>query len=68
MTGETSNYQAVPQRLLYSVAEAKQLLGGISQTTFYELLKNGDLAVVRIGRRTYVAADELARLAREGAR
>jgi excisionase family DNA binding protein len=48
----------IPRRLL-TVAEATRDLGGISRTTFYELVKAGDVSTVKIGRRTFVAASEL---------
>jgi excisionase family DNA binding protein len=46
-------------RRLYKVPEARQQLGSISQTTFYQLVKAGELSIVKIGRRTFVAASEL---------
>ena len=53
-----SPQQPAPRRL-YTVAEARQQFGGISQTTFYGLVKSGELSTVKIGRRTFVAASEL---------
>ncbi len=47
------------RRLLISVAGARKELGGISNTTFYELVKAGDLPTIKIGRRTFVATSEL---------
>jgi excisionase family DNA binding protein len=47
------------RRRLITVVEARNQLGGISRTTFYELVKAGELATVKIGRRTFVAASEL---------
>jgi excisionase family DNA binding protein len=43
-------------RELYSVEEARSLLGGISRVTIYELLNNGELASVTIGRRRFIPA------------
>jgi hypothetical protein len=40
------------EALLVSVTETRRLLGGISRTTFYELIKAGYLKPVKIGRRT----------------
>jgi len=34
-------------------------LGGISPTTFYTLVKEGELSLVKIGRRSFVQAEEL---------
>jgi excisionase family DNA binding protein len=50
--------QPAPRRL-YTVAEARQQLDGISQTTFYELVNARELSTIKIGRRTFVAASEL---------
>jgi excisionase family DNA binding protein len=41
------------------VKEARQHLGGISPTTFYALVKEGELSLVKIGRRSFVRAKEL---------
>ncbi len=46
-------------RLLMAVKEARQQLGGISPTTFYALVKEGGLSLVKIGRRSFVQAQEL---------
>jgi excisionase family DNA binding protein len=43
-------------RELYSVEEARFLLGGISRATIYELLNNGELSSVVIGRRRFIPA------------
>jgi excisionase family DNA binding protein len=48
-----------PRQRLITIAEARQELGGISPTTFYQLVKDGELRVVKIGRRTFVAVSEL---------
>jgi excisionase family DNA binding protein len=37
--------------------EARQQLGGISPTTFYALVKEGELPLVKIGRRSFVHAE-----------
>src|ERR1700731_1896688 len=47
------------ERRLISVAEARAWLGGISPTTFYSLVKEGELAVVKIGSRSFVRAEDL---------
>lgn len=43
-------------RELYSVEEARFLLGGISRATLYELLNAGELETVTIGRRRLIPA------------
>jgi excisionase family DNA binding protein len=43
-------------RELYSIQEAKSLLGGISNQTIYKLLNSGELESVVIGRRRFVSA------------
>lgn len=45
---------ALPERLLYPLPEAQQRLGGISRTTLYGLIGRGDLAVVKIGNRSFI--------------
>lgn len=39
-------------RKLISVYDARLLLGGIGRTKLYELIGNGDLQTVKLGRRT----------------
>jgi len=46
-------------RHLMPVKEARHQLGGISPTTFYALVKEGGLSLVKIGRRSFVRAEEL---------
>jgi hypothetical protein len=46
------------------VKEARQQLGGISPTTFYALVKEGELSLVKIGGRSFVHAEELGDLLR----
>jgi excisionase family DNA binding protein len=40
--------------LLLSIAEAQQQLGGTGRTTIYKLIGQGDLAAVKVGRRTFI--------------
>jgi excisionase family DNA binding protein len=47
------------ERRLISVAEARAWLGGISPTTFYALVKQGELSLFKIGSRSFVHAEEL---------
>ena len=48
-------------RLLYPVPEARERLGGISHTTFYQLVGLGQLRLTKIGRRSFVSRAELER-------
>jgi excisionase family DNA binding protein len=48
------------KRELYSIEEARKLLGGIARNTIYQLLRNGDLSSVEIGRRRVVSATAIA--------
>lgn len=47
-------------RVLYSINEARALLGGISQTTLYALLRTSELASVVIGCRRFNSKDSIA--------
>jgi len=40
----------------HSVEEAREQLGGISRNTIYDLLRNGELASVQIGRSRFISA------------
>jgi excisionase family DNA binding protein len=46
-------------RHLLPVTEARHQLGGISPTTFYALVNEGELSLVKIGRRSFVHAEDL---------
>jgi hypothetical protein len=48
-----------PERMLYPISEVRQKLGGISPTTFYQLVADEQIAVVKIGRRSFVTAADL---------
>lgn len=50
-----------PERKMYPVEETRDKIGGISHTTFYELVKAGRIRTVKLGRRTFVMADEIDR-------
>ena len=50
--GELSMYS----KDLYSIEEARELLGGISRNSIYHLLRDGKLASVPIGRRRFISA------------
>ena len=47
---------------LYSIQEARKLLGGISRNTIYQLLRSGELASVIIGCRRFISAAAIAEL------
>ena len=49
-------------RLLHPVPEARRLLGGISHTFFYELVRSGQLTLTKLGSRSFVTHSELERL------
>ena len=62
---------AAPKRLLHPIPEVRSQLGGICHSNFYEIVKRGDLELVKIGRRSFVTDEALlayvARLADRGA-
>lgn len=47
--------------LLVSVPEARHELGDLGNSKFYELVKQGEIKTVKIGKRTFVARSELER-------
>ena len=49
-------------RALYSIQEARKLLGGISRNTIYRLLRTGELASVVIGCRRFISPAAIADL------
>lgn len=51
-------------RLLHPIPEASEVLGGMSRSTLYEKLASGEIKSVKVGRRTYIAHDELERYVR----
>jgi Helix-turn-helix domain len=48
------------ERELYSIEQARALLGGIARYTLYDLLRSGALASVPIGRRRFISARAIA--------
>ncbi len=46
-------------RELYSIEEARALLGDIARNTIYELMRTASLPSVVIGRRRFIAADSI---------
>jgi excisionase family DNA binding protein len=62
LTRFTPDALAMQEPTLYSIQEARRLLGGISRNTIYQLLRTGQLASVVIGCRRFIsraAIDEL---------
>jgi excisionase family DNA binding protein len=47
-------------RALYSIQEARKLLGGISRNTIYKLLRTGELPSVVIGCRRFISSAAIA--------
>src|SRR6516165_6113217 len=47
---------------LYSIQEARKLLGGISRNTIYQLLRSGELASVIIGCRRFISTAAITEL------
>lgn len=47
-------------RALYSIQEARKLLGGISRNTIYGLLRTGALASVVVGCRRFISSAAIA--------
>lgn len=60
MSGQARTAVAEAPKLLYSIGEVGRLLS-LSRSTAYELVWNGSLATVHIGKRRLVPADELER-------
>ena len=54
----------IAQRRLYPVQEAADLLG-VHRTTLYNRSAEGLITLLKIGGRTYVAADEIERYIRD---
>lgn len=54
------NTKKLDGRELYSIEDARYLLGGISRATIYDLLNSGELTSVVIGRRRFVPAAAIA--------
>ena len=45
---------SLPKRRLYPVSEARQLLGGIGHSTFYQLVKDGVVVITKVRNRSMV--------------
>lgn len=57
--GDSPDSGNTPQRLLYSVPEVAQLLGGVTDRYVWQLIRMGALPAKLLGRRRLVAADDL---------
>jgi excisionase family DNA binding protein len=51
----------IPNRLLYSVAEAEALLG-VSHSTLYRLARSGRLQIKKIGSKSVISAESIEQL------
>lgn len=61
---ESNPNLAIGQKLLFSYVEARELLGGVPQSTFALWLRKGILTPVKIGpRRCFIRRDDIVRLA-----
>lgn len=49
------------KKLMYPVAEAREILGGLSPATFYRRVHDGLIRIVKDGRRSFVTATEVDR-------
>ncbi|HEY4215128.1 MAG TPA: helix-turn-helix domain-containing protein [Steroidobacteraceae bacterium] len=49
----------MPGSTLYSIEEARELLGGIARDTLYKLLRTGQLASTVVGRRRFISQSAL---------
>lgn len=52
----------IPTREMYPIAEARQMLGGMSHSAFYDRVREGVIPLIAIGRRRYVAAETIRRI------
>lgn len=46
---------------LHTVKDTRQILGGISNSLFYEIVRDGKLNLKKIGRRSFVTDSEIQR-------
>ena len=47
------------ERLLYPLPEVRKMLGDLSHSGLYKLFGSGAIRVTKIGRRSYVTAEEI---------
>lgn len=45
---------------LLNIEAAQERLGGIGRTTLFAFIRAGDIGVVKVGRRTFIPASEIA--------
>lgn len=62
---QTAKAQGLPVRAAYTARQAAAILG-VGRGLVYELVHSGRVKTLRVGRRFYIAASELARLLEEG--
>jgi len=55
----TKTVPSSSKRLIHSIPEAREQLGNIGHSKFYDLVKTGKIRLVKIGRRSFVTYDEL---------
>lgn len=63
ITGAGSPAQVLPEPMAYRIADACHVLG-IGRTSVYDLIKSGEIRVIKIAGRTLVPRSELERLTR----
>lgn len=51
--------QPLPHRAAHTIAEARQLLGGIAPATIHALIASGKLRTFKLGRRRFVSDDAI---------
>ena len=49
----------LPPRLLHSIKESRELLGDVSERTFYRWMSRGEIETVQIARRRLIPHDSL---------
>ena len=47
------------KRLLFSIEETQHCLGDLGRTTLYRLINDGEITLVKIGRRSFVTSESL---------
>lgn len=45
--------------LLHDISESGRALGGLGRTAVYELVKRGEIQLVKIGRRSFITAESI---------
>ena len=65
LANEEQNLPSTVARALYPIPEARRLLGGISHSCFYALIKQEKLKLSKIGRRSFVSSAEINRFLKQ---